>query len=216
MSRRPAIIFDFGNVVAHFDYNRAGERFGRMLGLTGEVFIQRARDAGFVEVLKVYEGGGMTSEAFHQRVVDLTGISVGFDDFAADWADIFWANQPVHRLIAVLKQAGYTLVLGSNTNELHASHFRAQFADVLSHFDGLALSYQVGAVKPDQRFYQACAELAARHPHECIFIDDMLENVEGARQAGLIGVQYTDAGRLVADLRAVGVEIAANCLAKSG
>ena len=61
MSRRPAIIFDFGNVVAHFDYNRAGERFGRSVGLTGEVFIQRARDAGFVELLKVYESGGMTS-----------------------------------------------------------------------------------------------------------------------------------------------------------
>jgi glucose-1-phosphatase len=215
MSRRPAIIFDFGNVVAHFDYNRAGERLGRMVDMTGEDFIQRAREAGFVELLKVYESGGMTSAAFHQRVVELTGIPAGFDDFAAAWADIFWANEPVHRLIAGLKQAGYTLVLGSNTNELHASHFRTQFADVLRHFDGLALSYQVGVVKPQQRFYHACAEIAGSDPHDCIFIDDMFENIEGARQAGLIGVQYTDVGRLVADLRTAGVEIAADSLRES-
>jgi FMN phosphatase YigB (HAD superfamily) len=210
MSRRPAIIFDFGNVVAHFDYNRAGERLGRMLDLTGEAFIQRARDAGFVDLLKVYESGGMTSEEFHQRVVDLTGITAGFDDFAGAWADIFWANEPVHRLIVELKQAGYTLVLGSNTNELHARHFRQQFAEVLRNFDGLALSHEVGVVKPHQRFYQACAAIAVREPHDCIFIDDMAENVEGARQAGLIGVQYTDVGRLVVDLREAGVEIESN------
>jgi epoxide hydrolase-like predicted phosphatase len=212
MSRRPAIIFDFGNVVAHFDYIRAGDRLGRMVDISGEAFIQRAREAGFVELLKVYEAGGMTSAAFHRRVVDLTGIGAGFADFATAWADIFWANEPVHRLVAVLKGAGYTLVLGSNTNELHADHFRVQFADVLGHFDGLALSYQVGAVKPDPWFYHACTELAGVEPGDCIFIDDMPENVEGAREAGLKALQYTDTGRLVADLRAAGVEIAADCL----
>ena len=31
--RRPALIFDFGNVVAHFDYRKAASRLGSRLGL---------------------------------------------------------------------------------------------------------------------------------------------------------------------------------------
>jgi epoxide hydrolase-like predicted phosphatase len=207
MSGSLAIIFDFGNVLAHFDYARAGERFGRSLGMTGEEFIRQAREAGFVELLKTYESGGMTSEAFHLRFNEITGHRADFEEFAASWTDIFWANEPVHRLIDGLKRAGYKMVLGSNTNELHARHFREQFADVFRHFDALVLSHEVGRLKPDPGFYLACASAAGRPPHECVFIDDLPENVEGARNAGLIGVHYEDTDRLTADLRGLGVEI---------
>lgn len=207
MTSRPALIFDFGNVVAHFDFARAAERFGRPLGLSAEEFAEKAREAGFIEMFKIYEGGGMTSEAFHRRFSEMTGIATDFDRFAADWADIFWANEPVHRLIDALKQRGYTLVLGSNTNEIHARHFREQFAEVFRHFDRLVLSYEVGRIKPDPEFYLACAAAAGRPPGECIFIDDLAENVEGANRAGLIGVAYMDTSRLVQDLRSLGVEV---------
>ncbi len=205
MSGRPALIFDFGNVVAHFDYARAGERFGRTLGLSADEFLGKAREAGLVEVIKAYEGGGMTSAAFHRRVCELTGLDVDFERFAADWADIFWANEPVHRLIDSLRRRGYTLVLGSNTNEIHARHFRAQFAEVFRHFDRLVFSYEVGRIKPDSGFYLACASAAGRPPGECIFIDDLPENVDGANRAGLIGVLYSDTSRLVRDLAALGI-----------
>ena len=205
MGRPYALIFDFGNVIAHFDYARAAERFGRSLGLSAQEFMQRGREAGLTEVIKQYESGGLTSEAFHRRVGELTGLDVDFERFAADWADIFWAIEPVHRLIAGLRGLGYTLVLGSNTNELHARHFRVQFAEVFRHFDRLVLSYEVGRIKPDAGFFLACAEAAARPPGECVFIDDLPENVEGANKAGLIGVTFTDISQLLRDLRALGI-----------
>src|SRR5689334_18000606 len=37
-AKRPAIIFDFGNVLAFFDYGRAGDILGRPLGLQGGAF----------------------------------------------------------------------------------------------------------------------------------------------------------------------------------
>jgi putative hydrolase of the HAD superfamily len=201
------LIFDFGNVIAHFDFARAAERFGRALGISGDDFARMAQRAGFVEVLKVYESGGMSSEAFHRRVAEMTGLEADFERFANDWSDIFWANEPVHRLIDALRARGYTLVLGSNTNELHALRFRAQFAEVFRHFDRLVLSYEVGAIKPDAGFYHACAAAAGRPSSECIFIDDLPENVEGANRAGLIGVRYSDTPALLRDLGALGVEI---------
>ncbi len=99
------------------------------------------------------------------------------------------------------------MILGSNTNEIHATHLRRQFAAPLAHFDHLVLSYQVRKIKPAAGFYLACARAAERAPHECVFIDDMPENVEGARAAGLNALHYRETASLVEDLRALGVEI---------
>jgi putative hydrolase of the HAD superfamily len=190
-SRRPAWIFDFGNVVAHFDYAIACERLGRPFGLPGSELLRRARQAGLDPIVKRYEAGRMDARDFSHAVCGLVGLgAVGHDAFAAAWADIFSLNEPVARLVARLAASGDTLVLGSNTNDLHAAHFRRQFAEALGHFDRLVLSYEVGHVKPSPEFYLACAEAAGRPPGECVFIDDLPENVEGARAAGLLGVVY--------------------------
>ncbi len=65
-------------------------------------------------------------------------------------------------------------------------------------------------MKPDARFYEACACAAGAAPGSCIFIDDMAENVEGARAAGLEGLHYVDTAGLCDGLRRLGVEVAPN------
>jgi epoxide hydrolase-like predicted phosphatase len=203
--RRPALIFDFGNVVAHFDYLRAASTLGRSLGLTGEMVLDRIRPLGFSDRLKSYESGKMSGEEFSGAVSKMIGLEISHQEFATAWADIFRLNDSIAPLLADLKALGYTLVLGSNTNDLHAAHFRRQFAEQLAHFDRLVLSYEVGHIKPTAQFYLACAEAAQAPPSECIFIDDLAENVEGAIQAGLTGLLYRDTETLVADLAGLGV-----------
>src|SRR5206468_3536429 len=124
----PALIFDFGNVVAHFDYQKACEALGRSLGLSGAAFLERVRGLGFAPLVQQYESGRITAEEFSRAVCALVGLEIAHDAFAAAWADIFWPNEPIARVIADLKHRGYTLVLGSNTNDLHAAQFRRQFA----------------------------------------------------------------------------------------
>jgi epoxide hydrolase-like predicted phosphatase len=206
--RTPALIFDFGNVVAHFDYRKACETLGRPLGLDGEAFLERARGLGLSPLIRQYESGKITAEAFSRSVSELVGLEIGHDAFAAAWADIFWPNEPVARVVADLKRRGYTLVLGSNTNDLHAAQFRRQFAATLAHFDRLILSHEVGHIKPAAAFYRACAEAAGAPPAECVFIDDLPENVAGARAAGLEGIVFRDVPSLLDDLRGLGVEVA--------
>ena len=41
----------------------------------------------------------------------------------------------------------------------------------------------------------------------CVFIDDADANVEGAKAAGLMAIHYRDTPSLIADLRAIGVEV---------
>jgi glucose-1-phosphatase len=207
--REPVLIFDFGNVVAFFDYLRACDRFGRRSGITGRDFLRGLQERGFGELLVRFESGGMTGEDFASCVGELAGLQVGYDEFVSGWEDIFWLNEPVAGLIESLKGRGYPLLLGSNTNILHATFFRRRFATTFAHFDELILSYEVGHMKPSRAFYDACVDAAGAPAASCIFIDDMIENVEGARRAGLTSIQYIDTPTLIDDLTRLGIEVPA-------
>lgn len=201
----PAVIFDFGNVVGFFDYLKICARLGPRLGLSGEAFRTRIAERGFAELLGRFESGKITPEDFATEVMTLSGLNLPYPEFVTAWQDIFWLNEPVAQLIADLDDAGYLLLLGSNTNVLHSTYYRRQFAATLDRFDHLVLSHEVGHMKPDSRFYEACVAAANRPAASCIFVDDLLENVEGARRAGLAGVHYLDTPALVAELARLGV-----------
>ncbi len=59
------------------------------------------------------------------------------------------------------------------------------------YFDALILSSDVGLVKPDRRIYELAAEDLGVLPEECVFIDDLTKNVDGAINAGMQAIHYT-------------------------
>jgi glucose-1-phosphatase len=205
--RKPVLIFDFGNVIGFFDYLRTCEHFGAILGLTSEAVRDQLVDGGFAELLARFESGRLAPDVFATRVMEIAGLRLDYDDFVGGWEDIFWPNEPVARLIAFLKSRGYSLYLGSNTNVLHATHYRRQFAETLDLFDGFVLSYEVGHLKPARDFFDACVRAAGVAASECVFIDDIAENVEGARRAGLAALQYLDTPTLITELRQMEIEV---------
>jgi putative hydrolase of the HAD superfamily len=90
---------------------------------------------------------------------------------------------------------------------LHAQFYRRKFAAALSSFDHFVFSYQIGELKPARAFFDACVQLVQVNADRCVFIDDTLANVEGARASGLHAVHYRDTPNLIADLRQLGVEV---------
>src|SRR5262245_23339850 len=109
----PVLIFDFGNVICHFDYSRACEPWAARLGTTGSALLQRFIDRGLTPLVARYETGGMTDREFAGAVCRLVPElgDVAFDEFAATWRGIFWLNEPVVRLVAGLRENGYRLLL---------------------------------------------------------------------------------------------------------
>jgi putative hydrolase of the HAD superfamily len=159
--------------------------------------------------LSRFESGHMSAGEFVDQVLARCGLALSHDEFQEVWQDIFWLNESVAALVEHLDGRGYTLLLGSNTNVIHATYFRRRFASTLDRFDHLILSHEVGCMKPDARFYEACVAAAGVEASECVFIDDMPENVEGARNVGLLAVQYVDTPGLIAELRRLGVKVPA-------
>jgi putative hydrolase of the HAD superfamily len=205
--KQPVLIFDFGNVVCFFDYLKACEPIGRRLGLTGPELRARLQQRGFAELMVRFESGRIEPREFAGDVMRRAGLELAFDEFVRSWVDIFWLNQSIARLLDLLDSRGYRLLLGSNTNILHSTHFRREFAPTIHRFDHLILSHEVGCLKPDRRFYEACVAASGVPASSCIFIDDVRENVEGAAKAGLIALQYVDTAKLESELCRLGVEI---------
>jgi putative hydrolase of the HAD superfamily len=197
------IIFDFGNVLGFFDYRLTLQRLRPHTDLTAE---QMRAAAYAADLFEAYEIGRLGTAEFVSRLRQACGLRCEEAILTAAWSDIFHPNHEVCALVPRLKPR-YRLLVGSNTNELHARQFRRQFADTLRHFDGLVLSHEVGARKPRAEFFAHCQRLAGCRPESCLFIDDLPANVEGARTCGLQGIVYTDFADLQRQLAAVGVAV---------
>lgn len=206
----PAVMFDFGNVLGFFDYGIIHGKLGARLGLTADAFRELAEAKGLKSLLAEFEAGAIEPEEFSARAQRAVGLDIPFERFVADWEDIFELNEPVAAIAAALKAGGHELVLGSNTNALHAAFYRRKFHEALAPFDHVILSHDVKAMKPGEAFFRACVAAVGRPASECVFIDDVEENVQGAREAGLMGVVYRDPAGLVADLRRLGIEASAD------
>jgi glucose-1-phosphatase len=205
--REPVLIFDFGNVIAFFDYLLAWEKFGHGLGLTGPELRELLEQRGLDALHRRFETGEIAPEEFAVSLMTMGGFALSYAEFVTIWQDIFRLNEPVARLIGCLKSSGYTLLLGSNTNVIHSTYFRHKFIPPFDQFDRLVLSHEVGHMKPDRHFYEACVAAANVPPSSCAFIDDLPENVEGARQAGLVAIHYLTTPTLIDDLIRLGVEV---------
>lgn len=197
------IFFDFGNVVGFFDHRIAVRQFVRHCDLNeGECFTA-IYDTPLEDD---FEAGRIGADEFVRRSCAAIRYRGTAAQFRTAFQGIFRPNPDVCRLIPRLAER-YRLVLASNTNELHASHFRESFADVLQHFAALGLSHEAGARKPHRRFFEHCQALANCPPAECLFIDDLAANVEGARCFGWRAIQYADHSDFLVQLRKFGIDV---------
>ena len=85
-------------------------------------------------------------------------------------------------------EAGLRLYLLSNAG----THFPAALEDrdFYPLFDGMLISAHERLAKPDPRIYQRLCERFGLAPRECLFVDDMAVNAEGARQAGMLAHHF--------------------------
>ncbi|HEX3150984.1 MAG TPA: HAD family phosphatase [Gemmataceae bacterium] len=198
------ILFDFGNVVAFFDHDRAIRRLRAHTDKTAEQLWELVYQD---DLAYRYERGHATTDDLFAVARDKGGITCTKHEFVAAFCDIFWSNPPVADLIPRLKRAGYRLVLASNTNEAHYAHFRQQFKDVLDHFDAISLSHEAGARKPEPAFFAYTHGLAKCEPGECLFVDDLEANIAAARAFGWHAIHLTHFDDLTKGLRAAGVHV---------
>ena len=68
-------------------------------------------------------------------------------------------------------------------------------------FDDYVLSYEVGVMKPHARIYDEALKKAGVEAEECVFIDDIEENIQAAQKLGIKGILMTPQTDLEAALQ---------------
>lgn len=150
------------------------------------------------------ESGRVGVDEFLRAFIERCELRCDVNFLLKACGDIFTPNPAVCDLVASLK-GKVRLVLGSNTNALHAAQFREQFADTLGNFDHLVLSHEIGTRKPKAEFFQECVRRAECEPGECLFVDDLRANIAGAEAIGMRGLVYHPGVDLKGELGGYGV-----------
>ncbi|MCU7495969.1 MAG: HAD family phosphatase [Ignavibacteria bacterium] len=196
-----AIVFDLGNVLIPFDYSIMMNRLDLIEKGLGKKFMTHYKNN--YDIHRKFERGDLKSEEFIELMLKSCNGNLDKETFCRYFSEIFRLNSDVAALLPELKKK-YKVVLLSNTNSIHREYGYKNY-EFLKHFDKLILSHEVGAVKPEPAIYKAVEDFTKLPPEEHIFIDDVLEYVEGAKKMGWDAVQFTGYGKLVEDLKARGI-----------
>lgn len=108
-------------------------------------------------------------------------------------------NKPLVATIAELK-VQYKIGMVSNVGRGWLDDFFAQHN--LRHlFDMVILSGEEGVTKPSPEIFELAAERLELNPSDCIMIDDIQENCNGADAAGMQSIHYRSITQLTSDLQ---------------
>ena len=186
------IIFDFGAVLVdwnpHYVYD---PYFGDPEKATW--FITHICTAAWNKEL---DGG----KPFTVGVAELSAIYPEWEKeirmYHRDWKKMMGGAIPgVYELVAELKRAGYGIYGLTNWS----SETFYQIVDeypVFSLLDGMVVSGDVRLLKPDAAIFHCLLDKYRLKAGESVFIDDNMENVAGARAAGLAALPFKDAETL--------------------
>jgi FMN phosphatase YigB (HAD superfamily) len=175
------IFFDLGNVLININRERVIREFAQLLQLP----LQTIQEIASSPLEKEFEVGLYDCDQYLQQLHQRYGIldEINLDRLIEFWQKPFEENLEVARLLPILKKQAKLAII-SNTNELHIRAVRRKFR-ILDNFDTLVFSYEVGLLKPDERIFREALQLVRSQPGECIFVDDLPENVAAAEQVGI-------------------------------
>lgn len=196
-----ALIIDLDGVIRHWDqscYPAAEER----LGLPPGAFVEVALDP---DRLRRATDGRITFEDWCREIGEELAARHGCDPEAAAtaWAETTWTiDLDVMDVVdAVREVVPVVLLSNASTRLIHD----LERSDILSSFDAVVGSADIRAAKPSPKAYLAAADAAGVAPERCLFVDDTMENVVGARAVGMQAERFTGLDDLRSLLRAQGL-----------
>ncbi|MFI5725562.1 HAD family hydrolase [Streptomyces cyaneofuscatus] len=194
----PCVILDIGGVLELTPDTGWVQRWEEQLDLAPGTVDERLRD--------VWEAGSVgsigESEVREQVAARLALDAVRLEGFMGDlWAE--YLGTPNEELMAYLRGIRRRCRLGILSNSFVGARERET---ALYGFDELVeqivYSHEIGISKPDPRAFEAaCAALSVR-PEGCLFVDDVVINVEAARALGMQAHLYEDNARTIARIAA--------------
>ena len=181
------IIFDLGGVLLNIDLARIVNGFEHIMHPNEEVgaYIRH-------NLVPDYETGRISTEEFLTYLESHLRPEYDRNEIVKVWNSIF-LDFPKERLDMLNElRKNYQVHLLSNINDMHAerfeNHFRNWFnEDPRKYFHQFFYSHQIGKRKPDVETFNWVVKEINSEAHKILFIDDLEENILGAKNAGING-----------------------------
>ncbi len=183
--RVDALLFDLGGVVIDIDFDRAFRIWEPYSTLTfAEIKSHYLMDRAYQR----HERGEISGSTYFDYLRKHLDLDASDVEIEVGWNAIFVGEieQTVKQIRQIKQQI--PCFAFSNSNSTHQAKWMIDYADLVGLFERIFVSSDMGLRKPEKAAFDAISE-AIEIPHSAVlFFDDMLENVEGARNAGLQGV----------------------------
>jgi len=199
------LLVDFGGVLTTnvFDSFRA---FCEDEGLDPQAIKRLFReDPRALECVRGLERGDLTEEQFAERFGELLELEPERRGGLVD--RMFGHIQEDGDMVEALRRARAQGVrTGLISNSMGAGRYdRSTFPEL---FDGVVISGDEGMHKPEPAIYELGAERVGLPAADCVFVDDLRENCEGAEAVGMTAVLHRGADTTLPRLEELlGVEL---------
>lgn len=198
------ILFDMGQVLLTFDRKRFLDRLNvteeeKQL-LLREVFLS-------VEWVQMDRGTKTEATALETMCARLPEhLHPAAEELVCRWDEPILPVPGMYELVEELKAAGYGIYLLSNASIRQHEYWPKLPVSRL--FDGKVISADHGFIKPQPEIYDICLKTFGLKAEECLFIDDVPGNIEGALCRGIAGlVFHGDVKLLRRQLKAAGISV---------
>ena len=196
------LLFDLGGVVFDIDFNRIFRAWAQYTDLSAEQIRERfSMDAEYEQ----YERGEIDGAIYFQHVRDLLALKATDQEIIDGWNAIFVGDIAQTAQDIVKARAKFPCYALTNTNPAHQVEWQALFPQIVQSFEHVFVSSEIGMRKPDKIVFDTIAREIGVDLSSILFFDDSLENIEGARHAGVQTVHV----RTPADVTEALVELGA-------
>lgn len=194
------IVFDMGNVLLRFDPKVFMERVG-VEDPEDQKLIQKElfRSLEWVQMDRGTKTEAEVLEIVEKRLPE--HLHDALEELLLRWERPILAIPGMAKFVRDCRRAGYGIYLLSNASKRLHSYWKSIPGH--EYFDGEFVSADYQLVKPQQAIYHKFCQVFGLEPKECLFIDDVPLNIEGAVTAGWQGIVFHD----VEDLRKKAYEI---------
>jgi putative hydrolase of the HAD superfamily len=150
-----------------------------------------------------FDRGGLSESELIERLQLRLGASRQEVDAILDAVRDSLVEKPeTVKLLRALKAQGTPLYCLSNMPASIYTHLRQRhsFWDA---FSGVIISGEIQLMKPEPEVFVHLLAAFKLRAHESVFIDDLLPNIESARQVGLHAILFKDAVQCRRELQAI-------------
>lgn len=183
-----ALLFDLGGVVLQLDWKMVFTQWAKHCPFSpAEVGRRFSMDTAYEQ----HERGKLSGAEYFAHLRSMFDFSGDEKALIDGWNALFVGEvEETVAIIARLKSEVPVYLL-TNSNPAHEEFWRATYADTIALFTDVFVSSTLGHRKPDRSSFAAVAQMTGIELRSMLFFDDSMENVAGARAAGLPAVLFT-------------------------